>query len=43
MAIKCGVTKDVLDDTVGIHPTIAEEFTGLKRIKGIDDPSKKQC
>ena len=24
VAIKCGLTKEQLDDTVGIHPTIAE-------------------
>jgi thioredoxin reductase (NADPH) len=24
VAIKCGVTKEQLDDTVGIHPTVAE-------------------
>lgn len=24
VAIKCGVTKEILDDTVGIHPTVAE-------------------
>jgi pyruvate/2-oxoglutarate dehydrogenase complex dihydrolipoamide dehydrogenase (E3) component len=27
VAIKCGVTKEQLDSTVGIHPTIAEELT----------------
>uniref|UniRef100_A0AAY4EGL5 thioredoxin-disulfide reductase (NADPH) n=1 Tax=Denticeps clupeoides TaxID=299321 RepID=A0AAY4EGL5_9TELE len=28
-AIKCGVTKEQLDDTIGIHPTCAEIFTTL--------------
>jgi thioredoxin/glutathione reductase (selenoprotein) len=27
VAVKCGVTKAILDDTVGIHPTFAEGYT----------------
>jgi hypothetical protein len=27
--MKCGVTKEILDSTVGIHPTIAEDVIGL--------------
>jgi len=30
IAMKCGVTKELLDSTVGIHPTIAEDCIGLK-------------
>ncbi|KAG7275903.1 hypothetical protein CRUP_009592 [Coryphaenoides rupestris] len=29
VAIKCGVTKEQLDNTIGIHPTCAEIFTTL--------------
>jgi thioredoxin reductase (NADPH) len=29
IAIKCGVTKELLDSCVGIHPTIAEDCIGL--------------
>uniref|UniRef100_A0A8C5BXF8 thioredoxin-disulfide reductase (NADPH) n=1 Tax=Gadus morhua TaxID=8049 RepID=A0A8C5BXF8_GADMO len=29
VAIKCGVTKEQLDNTIGIHPTCAEMFTTL--------------
>lgn len=29
IAIQCGVTKKILDKTVGIHPTIAEDVIGL--------------
>lgn len=32
-AMKSGVTKAVLDDTIGIHPTVAEEFTTLSVTK----------
>eukprot|EP01102_Stenamoeba_stenopodia_P011605 TRINITY_DN3585_c0_g1_i1.p1 TRINITY_DN3585_c0_g1~~TRINITY_DN3585_c0_g1_i1.p1 ORF type:complete len:423 (-),score=96.78 TRINITY_DN3585_c0_g1_i1:314-1582(-) len=32
-AIKCGLTKEALDNTVGIHPTSAEEFTTLSITK----------
>jgi hypothetical protein len=27
--MRCGLTKEALDDTVGIHPTTAEEFTNM--------------
>lgn len=29
VAIKMGLTKQVLDSTIGIHPTIAEDLTNL--------------
>jgi thioredoxin reductase (NADPH) len=29
VAIKCGVTKEKLDSTIGIHPTVAEDSIGL--------------
>ena len=34
--MKCGMTKEQLDSCVGIHPTIAEEFTGLTKTKEKD-------
>jgi len=30
VCIKAGATKEMFDDTVGIHPTIAEEFTTME-------------
>ncbi len=33
VAMKCGLTKDQLDDTVGIHPTIAEVLYNSLNIK----------
>ena len=30
VAIKAGATKRVFDDTMGIHPTVAEEFVTLR-------------
>lgn len=43
-AIKAGITKAILDETVGIHPTSAEEFTTLSITKrsGIS-PEKHGC
>jgi len=38
IAIRCGLTKELLDTTVGIHPTIAEECVGLHSTKA-DDPN----
>mmetsp|Transcript_6328 Transcript_6328/g.15601 ORF Transcript_6328/g.15601 Transcript_6328/m.15601 type:complete len:138 (+) Transcript_6328:733-1146(+) len=35
-AVKSGLTKEILDDTVGIHPTFAEAACGLT--KTIDQP-----
>jgi len=37
-AMKCGLTKAQLDDTVGIHPTDGEAFTTLFTIKNDDLP-----
>lgn len=42
LAIKCGVTKEQLDNTVGIHPTIAEEYCGLTVVKGGGEDSQKE-
>lgn len=33
IALKAGATKADFDDTIGIHPTIAEEFTILEVTK----------
>jgi len=30
IAIKAGATKAVFDSTIGIHPTVAEEFVTLR-------------
>uniref|UniRef100_A0A672KJT7 Thioredoxin reductase 3 n=1 Tax=Sinocyclocheilus grahami TaxID=75366 RepID=A0A672KJT7_SINGR len=32
-AMKCGITKDQLDNTIGIHPTCAEIFTTMEVTK----------
>uniref|UniRef100_A0A673MAJ6 thioredoxin-disulfide reductase (NADPH) n=1 Tax=Sinocyclocheilus rhinocerous TaxID=307959 RepID=A0A673MAJ6_9TELE len=32
-AMKCGITKDQLDNTIGIHPTCAEIFTAMEVTK----------
>lgn len=42
-AILKGITKEDLDHTVGIHPTMAEEFTLLKAIAGSADEQKTSC
>ena len=38
IAFKCGLTKTMLDSTVGIHPTVAEECVDLHKTKA-DDPN----
>ena len=44
VAVKLGATKADFDDTVGIHPTVAEEFTMLKVTKSSGkDPTKRGC
>jgi thioredoxin reductase (NADPH) len=43
VAFKCGLTKKLLDSTVGIHPTIAEEFTTLTMTKDEGDGKKEGC
>jgi glutathione reductase (NADPH) len=30
IALRAGATKAVFDDTIGIHPTVAEEFVTLR-------------
>ena len=30
VALKAGATKQVFDDTIGIHPTAAEEFVTMR-------------
>lgn len=44
VALKMGFTKHDLDNTIGIHPTIAEEFIQLKKdkVKG-ENPDKSSC
>lgn len=43
VAINAGLTKEQLDSTVGIHPTVAEEFTTCLSIKGQDSGKKDGC
>ncbi|CAD7968010.1 unnamed protein product [Amoebophrya sp. A120] len=33
VAIKCGVTRDIINETVGIHPTVVEKVCDLTEIK----------
>lgn len=33
IALKAGATKAVFDATLGIHPTLAEEFVTLRRLQ----------
>lgn len=41
LAMKCGATKADFDNTVGIHPTTAEEFTTLSTSKRSGDSAEK--
>lgn len=41
IAMKCGVTRQNFETTVGIHPTVAEEMTGLEYTKE-DNPDAKK-
>lgn len=29
VSMKMGLTKDILDDSIGIHPTVAENITNM--------------
>ncbi|XP_062356899.1 thioredoxin reductase 3 isoform X2 [Cinclus cinclus] len=43
-AIKCGLTKELLDETIGIHPTCAEVFTTMDITKSSgQDITQKGC
>ncbi|XP_035918561.1 thioredoxin reductase 1, mitochondrial isoform X1 [Anopheles stephensi] len=43
-ALKCGLTMQILRNTVGIHPTVAEEFTRLAITKSSGlDPTPATC
>ncbi|XP_073745971.1 thioredoxin reductase 3 isoform X3 [Callorhinus ursinus] len=43
-AMKCGLTKQLLDDTIGIHPTCGEVFTTLEITKSSGlDITQKGC
>ncbi|XP_073944453.1 thioredoxin reductase 1 isoform X3 [Choristoneura fumiferana] len=43
-AVKCGITMEQLMSTVGIHPTVAEEFTRLNITKRSgQDPNPASC
>lgn len=41
VAMKMGVTGKVLFDTVGLHPTCAEEIVLMRKTKA-DDPNAKK-
>jgi len=41
VAIKCGATKDDFDNTVGIHPTVAEDITLLEITKSSGEAADK--
>lgn len=43
VAMLKGITKDDLDNSVGIHPTLAEEFVLLKAIAGSAEEDKVSC
>ena len=43
VAMNCGLTKEKLDETIGIHPTIAEEMTTTDVLKGEGDGKKTGC
>ena len=43
VAMNCGLTKEKLDETIGIHPTIAEEMTTIDVLKGEGDGKKTGC
>ncbi|XP_076972423.1 thioredoxin reductase 3 [Tamandua tetradactyla] len=44
VAMKCGLTKQLLDDTIGIHPTCGEVFTTLEITKSSGlDITQKGC
>lgn len=44
LCFRCGATKQDFDNTVGIHPTIAEEMNFLRVKKGSgEDPTKTGC
>ncbi len=43
VAMKCGLIKEQLDNTVGIHPTVAEECVMVDAIVGESDGKKEGC
>lgn len=43
LAFKLKATKAHFDDTVGIHPTYAEEFTTLRNVKGEGEAKESGC
>jgi glutathione reductase (NADPH) len=39
IAMTCGATKQQFDSTIGIHPTIAEEFVTMRQpVVAVDAP-----
>ena len=41
VALKCGLTKAILDSTIGIHPTVAEDLVNLRITKESGEDAKK--
>lgn len=41
VAIKAGASKEIFEQTVGIHPTCAEEFVYLDKIKREGESARK--
>ena len=39
VALKAGATKDVFDETIGIHPTAAEEFVTMRTVTRTVEPT----
>lgn len=39
VALKAGATKDVFDETIGIHPTAAEEFVTMRTVARTVEPT----
>lgn len=41
VAMRCGLTNQQLNSTVGIHPTVGEEIVGLTKTKELEPDAKK--
>ena len=43
MALRKGISKEDLDETIGIHPVAAEEFIEMTKLASDKDPEKGSC
>lgn len=41
--MRLGATHKDFNQTIGIHPTYAEEMVSMTAIKGVDDADKEGC